>query len=197
MWRSSVKRDLFRSYIVVNTFRRRFTSSFLLEWRRERFFFTFEYIGRKSLPIPSTLDACEKSSRLATLLCHRLFERSCKNDTEETVENPQQKSRVRGSICTRMQRDSMNTQKNTKQGKTESGEERSTSFLSVLDSLSRMEIFFIMGRRLTIIVERLIFKHIFPQRVYEWRRETPSVFCGKRSSRNKSSWPFIARIDRI
>lgn len=67
----------------------------------------------------------------------------------------------------------------------------------MLDSLSRMEIFFIMGRRLTIIVERLIFKRIFPQRVYEWRRETPSVFCGKRSSRNKSSWPFIARIDRI
>lgn len=45
----------------------------------------------------------------------------------------------------------------------------------MLDSLSRMEIFFIMGRRL-IIVERLIFKRIFPQRVYEWRRETPSVF---------------------
>lgn len=46
----------------------------------------------------------------------------------------------------------------------------------MLDSLSRMEIFFIMGRRLTIIVERLIFKRIFPQRVYKWRRETPSVF---------------------
>lgn len=46
----------------------------------------------------------------------------------------------------------------------------------MLDSLSRMEIFFIMGRRLTIIVERLIFKRIFPQRVYEWRREIPSVF---------------------
>lgn len=25
----------------------------------------------------------------------------------------------------------------------------------------------------------------------------PERFCGKRSSRNKSSWPFIARIDRI